>query len=164
MSTTSEPTTEEIREWVMHFTSSATVLGYIQMASYATYLSYYFETIDDEVSSIWPEPWRLGKILFLMTRYSVIGRIFFEFFNGPFPSELPISLKSCEVLNIIGNVFGIIQVYSAVASVLLCLYALLGAKKKWLWVIFVPYFCSLTVNIVGITFHFTSGGGTSIMA
>ncbi|KAJ2929936.1 hypothetical protein H1R20_g7190, partial [Candolleomyces eurysporus] len=102
MSTASEPTAEEIREWVVQFTSTATTLGYIQMASYTTY--------------------------------------------------------SCEVLNVIGNVFGIIQIYSAVASVLLCLYALLGAKKKWLWAIFVPYFCSFTVNIVGITFHFTSGG------
>ncbi|KAJ2922658.1 hypothetical protein H1R20_g14443, partial [Candolleomyces eurysporus] len=143
MSTASRPTAEEIREYVIWFTSKVTIQGYIKVASYVTYLSYYFETMDDEVSVIWPEPWRLGKILFLMT--------------GTLPSELPMSLKSCEVINTVGNAIGIVQTFSAVASILLCLYALLGAKKKWLFAIFVPYFCSLTVHIVGFTFHNTSG-------
>ncbi|RXW13802.1 hypothetical protein EST38_g12052 [Candolleomyces aberdarensis] len=156
MSTASPPTAEEIREYVIWFTSKVTIQGYVKLASYITYLSYYFEIMDDEVSVIWPEPWRLGKILFLMTRYSVFARIILELF-GAFPSELPISLKSCEVVNIVGNAFGIVQTFSAVASILLCLYALLGAKKKWLFAIFAPYFCSFTVHIVGITLHFTSG-------
>ena len=34
---------------------------------------HYFLTFDDEVSQIWPQPWRkMGKILFLAIRYSGI--------------------------------------------------------------------------------------------
>ena len=60
-------------------------------------LSYYLETIDDEVSVIWPEPWRLGKILFLTTRYSVIGRIIFELFGASFSGPRTLYwLSTCD--------------------------------------------------------------------
>lgn len=40
---------------------------------FRTQVYYCFTTIDDEVNYIWPQPrWKLGKILFLTTRYSAL--------------------------------------------------------------------------------------------
>ncbi|KAF5329873.1 hypothetical protein D9611_013437 [Ephemerocybe angulata] len=41
----------------------------VMLTTIAT-ISHYFETLADEVGLIWTERWMLGKVLFLLTRYS----------------------------------------------------------------------------------------------
>ncbi|KAF5311210.1 hypothetical protein D9611_013005 [Ephemerocybe angulata] len=50
---------------------------YVMLPGYVALIYYYITTFDAEVEHIWPQPtWKLGKLLFLLTRYSsVVVRI-----------------------------------------------------------------------------------------
>ncbi|KAF6746578.1 hypothetical protein DFP72DRAFT_634607 [Ephemerocybe angulata] len=39
---------------------------------YTAYVYHYLTTLAEEVTAIWPQKWRAGKILFLVTRYTLI--------------------------------------------------------------------------------------------
>ncbi|KAF6751905.1 hypothetical protein DFP72DRAFT_467939 [Ephemerocybe angulata] len=132
-----------------------TIATRLQISAYTAYISHYFETLADEVGLIWPERWMLGKVLFLLTRYSVFLRIIFELF-GSFPSELPLSVETCAALSLVAYAMSTIVTYSAIGSILLCMYALLGARRKWLPLCLFPFFGSLIVNVVGVTLDFRS--------
>ncbi|KAF6743900.1 hypothetical protein DFP72DRAFT_1079317 [Ephemerocybe angulata] len=53
--------TDEISLW---FTQDYIALGF-----WSFYLYHYLTTLAEEVSTIWPQKWRTGKILFLLLRY-----------------------------------------------------------------------------------------------
>ncbi|RXW22033.1 hypothetical protein EST38_g3816 [Candolleomyces aberdarensis] len=85
----------------------------------------YLGTLTEEVALIWPEKWGLGKILFLITRYSLLLKIVtYSLVGLPMSQKLP--LKACDDLWIATNVLTLIVTYSSTGTMLVCLYALLG--------------------------------------
>ncbi|KAF6759615.1 hypothetical protein DFP72DRAFT_1101107 [Ephemerocybe angulata] len=108
---------------------------------------YYFATtFDEEVSVIWPQSWRkLGKWLYILTRYPVPFRILFTVL-GFFPIGVPASLSACTVYNRGFWVMGITSITAAEATFWVCIYALLEGKLRYL-VLLVLTFLGLTIPI-----------------
>ncbi|KAJ2927366.1 hypothetical protein H1R20_g9728, partial [Candolleomyces eurysporus] len=95
--------------------------------------------VGSAVSIIWKEKWRTGSILFLLVRYSVPLQIPFDILPW-FPTGTHITSRMCNILYTTGQVMVGIRVYSATASILLCLYALIGSKLLHLWILATAYF------------------------
>ncbi|KAJ2936481.1 hypothetical protein H1R20_g612, partial [Candolleomyces eurysporus] len=57
-----------------------------------------------------------------------------------FPTGTHITSRMCNILYTTGQVMVGIRVYSATASILLCLYALIGSKLLHLWILATAYF------------------------
>ncbi|KAF6740867.1 hypothetical protein DFP72DRAFT_1132606 [Ephemerocybe angulata] len=67
MSLTPEEIAELTDEVSLWFTQD-----YIALGLWTFYLYHYLTTLAEEVSTIWPQQWRTGKILFLLLRYTPI--------------------------------------------------------------------------------------------
>ncbi|TEB21692.1 hypothetical protein FA13DRAFT_1741612 [Coprinellus micaceus] len=96
-------------------------------------------TFDDEVSQIWPQPtWKMGKILFLATRYTAsIYMAHLLVLN--WPHHTSISVHGCEGLGLVMNVAGMMTRIFAEGTLWLCLYALLGGNPKFFWLLVVAF-------------------------
>ncbi|KAF6745795.1 hypothetical protein DFP72DRAFT_855980 [Ephemerocybe angulata] len=87
------------------------------------------------VSRIWPQPFKkLGKILFLITRYPQIPQLFI-WLSWFLPSRGPWSLKGCIVLFELGTALEVLSIGCAEVSFWICLYALLEGKRKYFAII-----------------------------
>ncbi|KAF6745799.1 hypothetical protein DFP72DRAFT_855984 [Ephemerocybe angulata] len=109
------------------------------VAFYTFYIYHYFTTLDEEVSTMWPRKWRTGKILFLSARY------------------IPMLVMADRILSICGHFpKGAVQIdtqgrrtfnptpyrlfrFACEVALLLCLYALLGARRRYLVLLFSVY-------------------------
>ncbi|KAF6749357.1 hypothetical protein DFP72DRAFT_913238 [Ephemerocybe angulata] len=107
-------------------------IEYVMLPGYVALIYYYITTFDAEVEHIWPQPtWKLGKLLFLLTRYSsVVVRILDIIISIPLHRALGIS--TCQSLIMSRFAILIISNLSAEAVFWVCLYALLGGKAKYL--------------------------------
>ncbi|KAF6756941.1 hypothetical protein DFP72DRAFT_1168674 [Ephemerocybe angulata] len=113
---------------------------YGQVAGYTALLYYYATSFDEEVERIWPQPpWKIGKVLYLLSRYSNILRIVIEIVRS-FPIHATISTSACNSLQ---GAFWSLQVmalgFFPEAIFWLCIYALLGGKTKYLIVLAVTF-------------------------
>ncbi|KAF6764596.1 hypothetical protein DFP72DRAFT_1059564 [Ephemerocybe angulata] len=91
-------------------------------------------TMDDEVSMIWPRKWQVGKILFLLTRYTPMLLIASTILNG-YKINIVFPPQVCSGLWLTGQVSFTITSWSSDIALLLCLYALLGSKRRYLAVL-----------------------------
>ncbi|KAF6746569.1 hypothetical protein DFP72DRAFT_1175569 [Ephemerocybe angulata] len=113
--------------------SATTTKKYITLGLYTFCVYYYLTTLAEEKSTIWPLKWRTGKIIFLVNRYGPIISIGPVIIFG-FKSYAVLDPKACTALYISAYItafYRIVTVTSEVA-VLLCLHALLGAKRRYL--------------------------------
>ncbi|KAF6742454.1 hypothetical protein DFP72DRAFT_938179 [Ephemerocybe angulata] len=115
----------------------------ILAAGYSAYIYSFLTTFDDEVSEIWSQSWKSGKILFMIIRYSPFVDFAFNSTLG-YPAGYDISLKTCRAFQWIVEASSFIRTNATEAALLLCLYALLGTKRRY-FVIFFAFFVSYTV-------------------
>ncbi|KAF6744085.1 hypothetical protein DFP72DRAFT_1095714 [Ephemerocybe angulata] len=116
--------TEGVSGW---FTQDYTMLGFNTF-----FLYHYLTTLAEEDSTIWPQKWRTGKILFLLLRYTPICYIILEIFLE-LRIHMDLTPQVCQGVYI-SNVLGIGRVIllGAEVVILLCLHALLGARRRYL--------------------------------
>lgn len=110
---------------------------YISLTTRMVFIYHYFHTLPMEVDKIWSGEWKMGKILFLLTTYSVLARIFTEL-----PVRIPIqqmTAQSCWNYNLFNQLLSFVVLYAPAGSILLTLHALLGAKRKHLLIITTLY-------------------------
>ncbi|KAF6745145.1 hypothetical protein DFP72DRAFT_1077743 [Ephemerocybe angulata] len=69
-------------------------IQYMGLAFFSIYYYHYFETLVEEISSIWSQKWRTGKILYLVARYLPIVLIVLELLCG-YSVNLILSPKVC---------------------------------------------------------------------
>ncbi|KAF6742444.1 hypothetical protein DFP72DRAFT_1105882 [Ephemerocybe angulata] len=137
--------TPEDLEMITQGFSNSTNVEYIFLAYYVTYIYYYLTTLTEEMSVIWPQKLKTGKILFLLTRYSPLLLI---------AIRLPVDYRTFSVLphQICTGLYlasdGAISkviIVSAEIALLLCLHALLGARRRYL-ALFIAIYTGLTLG------------------
>lgn len=115
------------------------------MARSTALLYYYLTTVDEEVANIWPQPsYKLGKILFLVSRYANIGRIALDI--PSLPLYITTTLKSCNAVNRAFQTFVVIGVNFPEAILWIIIYALLGGRPRHL-VILLGVYLAFTIPI-----------------
>ncbi|TEB36765.1 hypothetical protein FA13DRAFT_1727118 [Coprinellus micaceus] len=120
------------------------IRGYLYLASYTALIYHYLTTIDQEVAHIWPQPrWKLGKVLFLATRYSAMVTMAQDVVVN-LPSHAVVSLAGCQAISLTVNLAIVVTHTSAEATLWLCLYALLEGKQKYFYIL-VATFLSFTI-------------------
>ncbi|TEB36887.1 hypothetical protein FA13DRAFT_1089666 [Coprinellus micaceus] len=119
----------------------------IQLSFYTLYVYYYATTLDEEVASVHPQKWRLGKILFMTLRYLTFVIILLDLIKN-YRTYLVISPTGCKVLLVMYQILRRLVSIAADVSVGLVLCALLGAKK-WTFII-IMFFCTVppVVNLL----------------
>ncbi|TEB20088.1 hypothetical protein FA13DRAFT_275687 [Coprinellus micaceus] len=96
-------------------------INYIQLGISTALFYHYATTFHEEVSQVWPQkPWKIGKVLFMTTRYSAMAAMAMEI-NVNWPTFGVTSVSACETLLRTTN-----------TTIWLCLYALLGGKPKYM--------------------------------
>ncbi|TEB29824.1 hypothetical protein FA13DRAFT_1814930 [Coprinellus micaceus] len=104
----------------------------IGLAALTLYFCDYIQSFEAEVGLIWGKSWTLGKVLFFMLRYlTAFDVIFGNYLDDLYwiaPEKYgPIAFPS----SVVANVFALVVPYSQLGVFFLCIYCLLGAKKKW---------------------------------
>ncbi|TEB20082.1 hypothetical protein FA13DRAFT_1820434 [Coprinellus micaceus] len=111
------------------------VLQFTQLAAFTALFYHYALTFDDEVFQIWPQPtWKMGKVLFLATRYTAIVYMIHLLL-----CEANISVPACEALGMTMNVAGMFSRLFAEGTLWLCLYALLGGKPGYFYILVITF-------------------------
>ncbi|KAJ2922339.1 hypothetical protein H1R20_g14749, partial [Candolleomyces eurysporus] len=119
------------------------IIFLVDSITIARYLEWATKT---EVNRIWSHKQNVGKFLFLTTRYAPIVAIICNFLTN-FRLYWRIGNKGCMALDVIHSVMDLIAASAAEATLLLCLYALLDAKKVWFYVFMILSF-AFTVTIL----------------
>ncbi|KAF6741806.1 hypothetical protein DFP72DRAFT_1054672 [Ephemerocybe angulata] len=104
---------------------------YISLGFYCFYGYYYLTTLGEEISTMWPQRWRTGKILFLLLRYTVIAYSILGLLNE-LRVQTVFSLEVCSALWMGKAVLYRIYSFASDLVLILCLHALLGAKRRYL--------------------------------
>ncbi|RXW18147.1 hypothetical protein EST38_g7708 [Candolleomyces aberdarensis] len=99
----------------------------------------------EEVEKIWSQRWMLGKILFLLTQYSTLLGIIPYIVLQDRIHIGAMDFKACLGLYWFTNIMMMIVSHSAEASLWLCLYALLGTKKRYL-ILFTTLFLLFVIS------------------
>ncbi|KAJ2929053.1 hypothetical protein H1R20_g8045, partial [Candolleomyces eurysporus] len=120
----------DIQRWYRYFVEKQ-ILEKVSLSFDTAYVYHYSTTLDDEVNRIWPEKWGTGKILFLVTRYAMLGSVVFDFLRDR-PLYVMLPLKMCKASLLLINLMPFLSIIAAEASLWLCMYALLGAKRRYL--------------------------------
>ncbi|KAF5335800.1 hypothetical protein D9611_009617 [Ephemerocybe angulata] len=118
---------------------------YIYLSSFAIYVYHYVTTFDDEVAKIWPQMWRAGKVLFMVTRYVPLVYIATTLLDG-YRVYTVLPPKACSGLWLGGQIATWIMIWSSEVVLLLCLHALLGARRRYLMMILAVY-VGLTIGV-----------------
>ncbi|KAF6753823.1 hypothetical protein DFP72DRAFT_1046359 [Ephemerocybe angulata] len=128
---------EELERFAADVVNS-TVTEYISLAAYCFYCYNLLTTLSDEISMIWPQKWNSGKLLFLLTRYLPIFSGSLVFAYG-YRSHTIMRPEQCSGLWWFNHVGGVVCGVLGELVVLLCLYALLGAKRIYLVLLVFSY-------------------------
>ncbi|KAF6743914.1 hypothetical protein DFP72DRAFT_931080 [Ephemerocybe angulata] len=133
-----EELTDEISIW---FTQD-----YISLGFWTFYFYQYLTTLGEEVSTIWPQKWRTGKNLFLLLRYTPICYIILAILME-LRIHMDLTPKICQGVDT-ANTLVIRRVisYGAEVVILVCLHALLGARRRYL-ALLISIYTSLTVTM-----------------
>ncbi|KAF6745222.1 hypothetical protein DFP72DRAFT_926397 [Ephemerocybe angulata] len=119
----SEELSEKVTVWVTQ--------DYISVAFYCFYGYYYLITLPEETRTIWPQKWRTGKALFVILRYMPIAAIAATMLTD-MRVYLVITPEICRCLALSIEVAYRLHSYASEVTLLLCLYALLGARQRYL--------------------------------
>ncbi|KAF6745144.1 hypothetical protein DFP72DRAFT_926568, partial [Ephemerocybe angulata] len=111
---------------------------YISIAFDSAYLYHSSTTLSEEISSIWSQTWRTGKVLFLFIRYGVILLVA-QSILVELRIQTVLSPQVCRGLYLSNNVVLRATGIASEMVVLLCLHALLGAKKRYLALLMTLY-------------------------
>ncbi|KAF6741236.1 hypothetical protein DFP72DRAFT_1084595 [Ephemerocybe angulata] len=114
----------------------------------------------EEASTIWPQTWRTGKFLFLLTRYAPILTIPPIILTG-FRVYVVLSPEICRGLWIAVEIIYRTTTIASEVVLLLCLYALLGARRRHLVPLAVVYL-GLTFGASGSVFKYISEGSLAL--
>ncbi|TEB31721.1 hypothetical protein FA13DRAFT_1732607 [Coprinellus micaceus] len=123
---------------------TARVWTWLILARNTTLLYYYATTFGEEVEKVWPQPNpKLGKVLFLTTRYSAIVAV-----AVTVPQDVPnyanVGVKGCVVLSRVYDVVRPIAGTCSEAVLWVFLYALLEGGRKPFYLL-MGTFLSLTI-------------------
>ncbi|KAF6756061.1 hypothetical protein DFP72DRAFT_1117460 [Ephemerocybe angulata] len=110
-------------------------------------LYHYLTTLGEEVTTIWPQKWRTGEILFILLRYFPICYIILAILME-LRIHMDLTPKVCQGVDI-ANTTAIERVilYGAEVAILLCLHALLGARRRYLALLVLIY-TGLTIPVI----------------
>ncbi|KAF6756060.1 hypothetical protein DFP72DRAFT_1066885 [Ephemerocybe angulata] len=144
MSLTPEEIAELTDEVSLWFTQD-----YISLGFWTFYFHQYLTTLGEEVSTIWPQKWRTGKILFLLLRYIPICYIILAIFVQ-LRVHMELGPKVCQRVYIAEALEELVFIGQKVIVILLCLHALLGARR-WYLALLILIYTGLTIapSIVG---------------
>jgi len=128
--TTVSPSSEmpaiSLPEAILTQLKDATLVKYSNFVSTTILVYDVLITMPDEIRLIWPWEWRIGKVLYLVTRYSAfIDNIIFQVFwfkNG-------MSARTCKVMFDTGSWFLFCGIVIAQWIICMRTYALWGQKK-----------------------------------
>ncbi|KAF6745181.1 hypothetical protein DFP72DRAFT_1091752 [Ephemerocybe angulata] len=110
-------------------------------------LYHHLTTLAEEVSTILPQKWRTGKILFLLLRYLPICYIILAIFLEC-RIHMDLTPKVCRELYIANALaIGRVILFGAEVVILLCLHALLGARRRYLALCILIYM-GLTITVI----------------
>ncbi|TEB33518.1 hypothetical protein FA13DRAFT_1789942 [Coprinellus micaceus] len=133
------------------YTDWTPLYEYFLLSCYCAYLYQYLTSAEEEVTTVWPRRWTAGKTLYIVTRYSSIAAIFLSGLTS-FRTFLELEMGACRGLIALGIVMNRISVEAADAAIALCLYAVLGSKKRYLsLVIGALIFTSIAVLALELT-------------
>ncbi|KAF6745201.1 hypothetical protein DFP72DRAFT_926693 [Ephemerocybe angulata] len=142
MSLTPEEISELTDEVSLWFTQD-----YISVGLWTFYFYHYLTTLGEEVSTIWPQKWRTGKILFLLLRYIPICYIVLAVLLQ-LRIHIDLTPKVCQRVYIAeATVIRRVGIYGAEVVILLCLHALLGARRRYLALLILIYM-GLTIPVI----------------
>ncbi|KAL4257718.1 hypothetical protein AB1N83_011622 [Pleurotus pulmonarius] len=111
----------------------------------------YCLTFSDEVKYIWHEPWRSGKILFLLTRYPAIVESFLTYWNQ---LGVAVSHATCGHLFAITGVMFICEVVIAELILTIRVWALYGRSRRiGLFLSVMAVACCVVTGAVFFKFH-----------
>lgn len=117
---------------------------YISIAFYSAYLYHFATTLSEEIASIWSQTWRTGKILFLFIRYGVILMVA-QSVLVELRIQMVLSPQVCRGLYLFDSAVIWATGIASELVLLLCLHALLGAKKRYLGLL-VTLYAGLTLG------------------
>ncbi|TFK21078.1 hypothetical protein FA15DRAFT_624476 [Coprinopsis marcescibilis] len=129
------------------FTRLSTFNAYFTVLSSTLYICDYFETLRLEFKYMWTGKWNAARILFFISRYIVILQIPL-FVHFPYePLLLP---SGCYVLQASLFVSSFIGEACPLALLVLCLYALFGAKRKHAPLFVTGYFLLVSFRFITV--------------
>ncbi|KAF8887342.1 hypothetical protein BD779DRAFT_515032 [Infundibulicybe gibba] len=143
--------------------SQPQIANYVHVSSLCLVIFDWFLTLDEEVTLIWGAPWSVGKILYLLTRYSAFIDLPVSVYrvSGPVPFSL------CAPLTLFTGVMYVLGVWIAQAISILCVWAMCGRSRRATGLLSVPALVVVTTQVIAfIKYHssptFISDPGTSI--
>ncbi|KAF6759601.1 hypothetical protein DFP72DRAFT_1063951 [Ephemerocybe angulata] len=122
-------------------------LEYIYLGFISAYIYHYLATFAEEVSSIWPQRWRTGKVLFLIARYVPMALIVLLVLE--MRVWVIYTPKACEGISHGVHITSKLSCTAAELVLLLCLHALLGARRRYL-VLMIAVYLGLTLGAIGL--------------
>ncbi|KAF5309301.1 hypothetical protein D9611_015006 [Ephemerocybe angulata] len=111
--------------------STTKTQDYLSLGFYTTYYYHFLITISEEIPAVWPQRWGTGKILFLLTRYLPI-LLTIQAALAELPVRTTIPPKACEGLWKGLDATTKAGIAFSEITLLVCLHALLGAKRRYL--------------------------------
>ncbi|KAG2016345.1 hypothetical protein CC2G_009518 [Coprinopsis cinerea AmutBmut pab1-1] len=116
-----------MEDWVLVYSTGLHYVKCVAVASFTSFLYDYFLTFGEEVSKIWHSRLSLGKVLFLLSRYTA-------FVDQPINLLLlfghDLTPKFCGIIGNFMTALTFVGVCASEAILLLSLNCLLGASKK----------------------------------
>ncbi|KAJ8508439.1 hypothetical protein ONZ45_g9287 [Pleurotus djamor] len=99
---------------LLHFLFLWQNFDYVVVASIVWLVYDHMLTIGDEIRFVWPSPWRLGKVLFIVTRYLPFVSIPLTVYRG----AESISTNTCHTLSAVGGflLFGGLVIAEAIMA------------------------------------------------
>ncbi|KAF6749081.1 hypothetical protein DFP72DRAFT_914614 [Ephemerocybe angulata] len=143
---------EELAEFIYLFNMSITLEVIIYLDIYrvgfiSAYIYHYLATFAEEVSSIWPQRWRTGKVLFVIARYVPMALIVLLVLE--MRVWVIYTPKACEGISHGVHITSKLSCTAAELVLLLCLHALLGARRRYL-VLMIAVYLGLTLGAIGL--------------
>ncbi|THU92266.1 hypothetical protein K435DRAFT_840646 [Dendrothele bispora CBS 962.96] len=110
------------------FLDAHQVVLYLEVASFALWVHDYLISFDDEIQLVWQAPWKLGKVLFLFTRYIVLVRMIVTIYIDQ-ARFLP--MNQCKGLSQTSSVLTFLGLYTSEIILSLRLWAVWG-RSRWI--------------------------------
>ncbi|KAF6753797.1 hypothetical protein DFP72DRAFT_394037 [Ephemerocybe angulata] len=122
--------------------SASLKLEYADLSIHTVYVYYYLTTLSEEVNVMWPQKWRIGKVLFLFIRYAPLFFMVTILLNMRVYADL--SPKTCTNLWLaFRTTLDFTSIIASEVALLICLFALLNARR--------PYVLLLVAIYTGMT-------------
>jgi len=121
------------------------VVKYVNAASLTTLVVDYFQTIEAEVELVWKSKWGLGKVLFLLARYSAFLDVPLSIYGDQAAYGVPI--KICSWVYITTSVSTTFGIGIAEAILSLQVYALWGTRTMLILLLTI-YFTVCIIAVV----------------